>query len=192
MLHTSHEDDHNAPSLLSPFLQPCTTSQDFHGLASFFGKRSMSYATELCDQETKNGEEELSDDVLLGAARELGLQPRQIAIRFRNRRARWKTKQLEKDYDVLKNQFEAIKTQNDSLLSQNYKLHAEVLALKNKNSTELINLNVKEKEGSCSNRSENSSEIKLDILRTPATDSPSFHTTTTIIIQSLISFHPPL
>ena len=35
----------------------------------------------------------------------------------------------------------------------------------------MINLNIKETEGSCSNRSENSSEIKLDISRTPATDS---------------------
>ena len=37
-------------------------------------------------------------------ARALGLQPRQVAIWFQNRRARWKTKQLEKDYDVLKRQ----------------------------------------------------------------------------------------
>jgi homeobox-leucine zipper protein len=38
-------------------------------------------------------------------------------------------------------------------------------------SSELINLN-KETEASCSNRSENSSEINLDISRTPASDGP--------------------
>ena len=59
-------------------------------------------------------------------ARALGLQPRQIAIWFQNRRARWKTKQLEKDYDVLKKQFETIKAENDALQSQNQKLQAEV------------------------------------------------------------------
>ncbi|XP_028058255.1 homeobox-leucine zipper protein ATHB-13-like [Camellia sinensis] len=58
-------------------------------------------------------------------ARALGLQPRQIAIWFQNRRARWKTKQLEKDYDVLKRQFDAIKDDNDALQSQNQKLQAE-------------------------------------------------------------------
>lgn len=46
------------------------------------------------------------------------------------------------------------------------------MALKNREPAELINLNIKETEGSSSNRSENSSEIKLDISRTPATDSP--------------------
>ncbi|KAJ1423610.1 Leucine zipper, homeobox-associated [Sesbania bispinosa] len=105
-------------------------------------------------------------------ARALGLQPRQIAIWFQNRRARWKTKQLEKDYDVLKKQYEAIKSDNDALQAQNQKLQAEILALKNREPTESINLN-KETEGSCSNRSENSSDnIKLDISRTPAIDSP--------------------
>lgn len=59
-------------------------------------------------------------------ARALGLQPKQIAIWFQNRRARWKTKQLEKDYDVLKRQLEAVKAENDSLLAHNQKLHAEV------------------------------------------------------------------
>ncbi|KAK4429969.1 Homeobox-leucine zipper protein ATHB-13 [Sesamum alatum] len=105
-------------------------------------------------------------------ARALGLQPRQIAIWFQNRRARWKTKQLEKDYDLLKRQFEAVKAENDALQAHNQKLHAEILALKTREPTESINLN-KETEGSCSNRSENSSEIKLDIsTTTPAIESP--------------------
>ena len=64
-------------------------------------------------------------------ARALGLQPRQIAIWFQNRRARWKTKQLEKDYDLLKRQFDAIKAENDALQAQNQKLHAEVITCKN-------------------------------------------------------------
>ncbi|KAL5981023.1 Homeobox-leucine zipper protein ATHB-13 [Asimina triloba] len=104
-------------------------------------------------------------------ARALGLQPRQIAIWFQNRRARWKTKQLEKDYDVLKRQFEAVKADNDSLQSQNKKLQEEILSLKSRELPESINLN-KETEGSCSNRSENSSDINLDISRTSAIDSP--------------------
>ena len=33
------------------------------------------------------------------------MQPRQIAVWFQNRRARWKTRQLERDYDSLNKQF---------------------------------------------------------------------------------------
>uniref|UniRef100_A0A5B6YJR7 Homeobox-leucine zipper protein n=1 Tax=Davidia involucrata TaxID=16924 RepID=A0A5B6YJR7_DAVIN len=62
-------------------------------------------------------------------ARELGLQPRQVAIWFQNKRARCKSKQIEQDYTLLKanydnltTQFESLKNEKQSLLIQFQKL----------------------------------------------------------------------
>ncbi|KAL8533875.1 hypothetical protein ACS0TY_010054 [Phlomoides rotata] len=180
-----HQDDHNP--------------REFHG-NSLLGKRStMSFCEEmhnngedeLSDDGSQLGEKKrrlnieqvktleknfelgnkLEPERKMHLARALGLQPRQVAIWFQNRRARWKTKQLEKDYDLLKRQFDALKAENHALQAHNHKLHAEMMGLKTRES---INLN-KETEGSCSNRSENcSSEIKLGIsTESPISANPS-------------------
>ncbi|XP_073059546.1 uncharacterized protein [Primulina eburnea] len=72
-------------------------------------------------------------------ALELGLQPRQIAIWFQNRRARSRTKKVETDYESLSEKYNCLKNNYDNLLKENEKLNLEVFHLKE-------NLDAKEKE----------------------------------------------
>lgn len=59
-------------------------------------------------------------------ASELGLQPRQVAIWFQNRRARIRTKQIERDYRILKASYDTLASSFQSLQRENQGLQIQV------------------------------------------------------------------
>lgn len=77
-------------------------------------------------------ENKLEPDRKTQLAKKLGLQPRQVAVWFQNRRARWKTKQLERDYDLLKASYDSLLSDYDAAVKQNERLKSEVVSLTEK------------------------------------------------------------
>ncbi|XP_022747607.1 putative homeobox-leucine zipper protein ATHB-51 [Durio zibethinus] len=102
-----------------------------HGLApaldknSYNNKRKKKRLTNgQLDSLERSFQEEikLEPDRKMKLSRDLGLQPRQIAVWFQNRRARWKAKQLERLYDALKQEFDVISREKNKLQDEVMKL----------------------------------------------------------------------
>ncbi|KFK44605.1 hypothetical protein AALP_AA1G280600 [Arabis alpina] len=186
-----HQDFHGFLGKRSPITMQGFCNLEINGEEEFLddgskmGEKKRRLNMEQLKSLEKNFElgNKLESDRKLELARTLGLQPRQIAIWFQNRRARSKTKQLERDYDTLKRQFDSLKDANEILQTQNQKLQAQVMALKSREAIESINLN-KETEDSCSNKSENiSGDMRppgMDGQFTGSHHPPSSPTTTTM------------
>ncbi|CAM8906424.1 unnamed protein product [Rhodiola kirilowii] len=77
-------------------------------------------------------ENKLEPERKVQLAIELGLDPRQVAIWFQNRRARWKTKQLERDYVLLKSAFDDLEQSYDAVRRENETLIQQIAEMKMK------------------------------------------------------------
>ncbi|XP_022866422.1 homeobox-leucine zipper protein ATHB-40 [Olea europaea var. sylvestris] len=93
------------------------------------GSSGMMRKRKLSEQQMSLLEQSFEDEHKLESERkdklasELGLDPRQVAVWFQNRRARWKSKKMEEEYSKLKNQHE-------TTVIENCRLENEVLKLK--------------------------------------------------------------
>lgn len=103
---------------------PTAMAETQHGLVPAMDKinygiqeKKKRLTSDQLDSLEKSFQEEikLDPDRKMKLSRELGLQPRQIAVWFQNRRARWKTKQLECLYDALKQEFDVVSREKQKL-----------------------------------------------------------------------------
>ena len=89
-------------------------------------KRRLSFDQVKALEKVFEVDNKLEAEQKVKIAGELGLQPRQVAIWFQNRRARWKTKLLEREYGVLKSNYEDLKLNFEKLEKEKEGLMAEV------------------------------------------------------------------
>ncbi|KZV41670.1 hypothetical protein F511_21447 [Dorcoceras hygrometricum] len=89
-----------------------------------FSDEQIKSLESIFDQETK-----LESRKKMQLARDLGLQPRQVAIWFQNRRARWKARQIEQEYKVLKANYDNLYLHFDHLKKENESLQRQLQEL---------------------------------------------------------------
>ncbi|XP_019437641.1 PREDICTED: homeobox-leucine zipper protein ATHB-6-like isoform X2 [Lupinus angustifolius] len=105
-------------------------------------------------------ENKLEHETKVKLAQDLGLQPKQVAIWFQNRRARWKTKNMERDYGVLKANYDALKLNHDALKQDNEALFKKIKELKSKLQEENIANDISVKKETMMKPHESESEDK--------------------------------
>ena len=89
------------------------------GSNCFFRKRKLSDEQVNMLEMSFGDEHKLESERKDKLAAELGLDPRQVAVWFQNRRARWKNKRLEEEYNKLKNS-------HDNVVVDKCRLESEV------------------------------------------------------------------
>lgn len=93
-------------------------------------KRRLSFDQVQSLERSFELENKLEPERKLQLAKELGLQPRQVAVWFQNRRARWKIKQLERDYGALAKDYNRLKEEFEAVSRDRNGYKAEVNLLK--------------------------------------------------------------
>ena len=123
-----HEHDQQAAGGLSMLQQGSALEEELSDDGSQIGEKKKRLNLEQVKTLEKSFEmgNKLEPERKLQLAKALGLQPRQVAIWFQNRRARWKTKQLERDYGHLKANYDALKLSFDALQRDNEALVKQV------------------------------------------------------------------
>ncbi|KAG7539945.1 Homeobox domain [Arabidopsis thaliana x Arabidopsis arenosa] len=148
----------NYQSMLEGYDEDTTLMEEYSGNHHHMGlsekKRRLKVDQVKALEKNFELENKLEPERKTKLAQELGLQPRQVAVWFQNRRARWKTKQLEKDYGVLKSQYDSLRHNFDSLRRDNDCLLQEISKIKakingeedNNNNNKVATESVKEEE----------------------------------------------
>ncbi|KAL1550976.1 homeobox-leucine zipper protein ATHB-54-like [Salvia divinorum] len=150
-------------------------------------KRRLSHDQVKFLEKSFEVENKLEPERKIQLAKEVGLQPRQVAIWFQNRRARYKTKVLEKEYAALKASYDKLRSDYDTLFKDNDKMRNEVNLL-----TEKLVTREKGKKGGDSESektvaapaTEAASSAKSDVF-----DSDSPHCTDGAVLEPADSSH---
>ncbi|CAM6050796.1 unnamed protein product [Sphagnum compactum] len=109
---------------------------EYCGLHNAEKKRRLTFDQVRSLERNFELENKLEPERKMQLAKELGLQPRQVAVWFQNRRARWKTKQLERDYEILTLDYNRLKSEFESVRDEKQELQAKVKWLTEKSTTQ--------------------------------------------------------
>ncbi|XP_058100597.1 homeobox-leucine zipper protein HOX20-like [Magnolia sinica] len=89
-------------------------------------KRRLSLEQVKLLESSFNHEKKLEPERKVQLARDLGLQPRQVAVWYQNKRARWKTQSLEHDYQALRLRLDSVLADKRSLEKEVERLRREL------------------------------------------------------------------